>query len=391
MMTQRQKQEQAKRRRAAASAANIGIHYTQTVINSKAAGDQLRKLSGELQALRTSRINCTPESTGGYAAELHHKRTFLADAARKGRRDLDVRVGPRGGHGSEGTPDLTVLKNGKTVSEAGLKYRGTAKQSAYDQSNVFDRGRQKIVPKDQLPRVKELSGTRAKVGAIKSPDYADTHRNASDRLRYKNVESQPLGKQQSMEIVKDPSRYARQAFRNDMQTYAKSGAATGAAIGAAASLASNAVDVFKGRRSAGEAVVRVAKDAAFGSAKGAALGATTAVVKQGMLMAGAKQLARGSAPAAIASAAFEAGVDIAEDVKKWSRGEITSGTFARQAVGHTASAAAKGGGAYAGAQLGVTIGLIGGPIGAAAGGLVGGTIGYFASSGIVSTVRRWFS
>ncbi|UUZ92664.1 hypothetical protein LJK87_46415 [Paenibacillus sp. P25] len=119
---------------------------------------------------------------------------------------------------------MTVLKNGNQVSEAGLKYWGTAKQSTYDQSNVFDRGRQKIVPKDQLERVKELFAGRAKTGSLKSPDYADTHRNASDRLRFEDVESKPLPKQESMDIVNDTSRYANQAFPSDLATYTKTGA-----------------------------------------------------------------------------------------------------------------------------------------------------------------------
>jgi hypothetical protein len=389
MLTQRQKQER-ERNRSLTGASNVGTQYLRVVRNNNASSDQLNTLTTELNALRASRANCTPESTGGYAAELHHKRTFLADAASKGKHNLDVAVGPRGGHGSQGTPDLTVMEKGKAVSEAGLKYRGSAKQTTYDQSNVFDRGRQKIVPGDQLSRVKELSGKRGAAGALKSPDYADTNRNATDRLRYKDVESKPLSKQESMDIVNDASRYAKQAFRNDLKNYTRSGAVTGAAFSTAVSMLGNTTAVLKGQKSAGEAALHVTGDAVKGGVKGAAMGAGTALVKQGLLMTGAKQLARGAAPAAIASSLFEAGTDIARDVKKLSNSEIDGATFALNAVGHTASAATKGAGAFVGAELGAAIGVFGGPIGIAAGGLIGGTIGYLVSSKAVVAIKGWF-
>lgn len=390
-MTARHENQEQSKQPSTTIVTSLGAHSSPQVQNQNASGDQLRTLTKELCELATTRARCTQESTGGYAAELHHKRTFLADAAKKGHRDLEVSLGPRGGRGSKGTADLIVLRNGNQVSDAGLKYRSKATQTTFDQSNPFDRGRQKIVPKDQLPRVKELSAARAKTGAIKSPDYADTNKNATDRLRFNDVESKPLTKQESMDIVKDPVRYAKQAFRGDVQTYAKTGAVTGALFSAAASAVEGAIDVSKGNKSVGEVAQHVVKDAAIGGVKGAAVGVGAAVVKQGLISTGAKQLARGSAPFAIASSTLEAGIDIAKDVKRWSNGEINGGEVALNAVGHTASAATKGASAYAGAQVGATMGAICGPVGILVGGLAGGTIGYLASSSAIGTFKRWLT
>ncbi|NOV02964.1 hypothetical protein [Paenibacillus planticolens] len=55
------------------------------------------------------------------------------------------------------------------------------------------------------------------------------------------------------------------------------------------------------------------------------------------VLVGAKQLARSSAPAAMASSAFETAVDIAKDFKRWSNGEINGGMVALNAVSHTAA------------------------------------------------------
>lgn len=367
---------------------DIAVQYIPSIKNNNASSDQLNTLTDELKQLKTVRANCTPESTGGYAAELQQKRTFLANAAKNGHRNLDVKIGPRGGHGSKGTPDLTIIEDGKPVVEAGLKFRAKSAETVFDHSNIFDRGRQKICPDEQFKRVKELAKKRAETGTLKSLDYSDTAVNSTNRLEFKGNEATPLKKQESIDIVKDPSRYIKEAFKNDLSSYSKTGAATGAVLSGVTSIINNTFACVKCEKEVGQAVKDVTVDTVKGSVKGAAVGATTAVVKQGLLKAGSKNLAGSSAPAAIATSVFEAATYIAKDAKKLSNGQINGGKFALNAIGHTASAAAKGASAYAGAEMGATIGVVGGPVGVAVGGLLGGIIGYIISDQAVGAITN---
>lgn len=385
-MRNEQKNEE-KERKNSTVASDIATQYFSNVKNNNASSNQLNTLAEELKQFGDVRAKCTPESTGGYAAEIHHQRTFLADAAKKGHNNLDVKLGPRGGRCSKGTADLMIIENGKPVAEAGLKYRGKETNTAFDQSNAFDRGRQKICPDEQVDRVKELANTRAKTGTLKAKEYADTAKNATNKLKYKDVESKPLTKEESIKLVNNSSSYAKEALKNDLTTYSKTGAITGAMFNGATSIISNTISFVKGQKEFGEAVKDIAVDTTKGGVKGATVGVTTAVVKQGLIKVGAKNLARGSVPVAIATSAFEATIDIAKDIKKLSNGQMKGREVAFNAVGHTASAATKGAGSYAGAQIGATLGVFAGPVGVAVGGLIGGTIGYLSSDKAVGSLK----
>ena len=343
-----------------------------------------------LDKLVASRKNCTIESTAGYAAELHHKVTFEADAILKGKQDIHVELGPRGGFGSKGTADLVVNKGNKTVAEAGLKYRAKVTETTFDQSNCFDHGRQKICPSDQVERVKELASDRAKTGTLKAPEYSDTAKNATDRLKHDGVESKPLSKKGAEDLVTKGGTYSDDALKLEMKTNTANAAMAGAALGAATSTVSNVVDCWKGEKSVADAGKQVIKDTVKSGARSAAVSAMTTGTKHAFIKAGAQNLAKGNAPMAIASTIFEAGGDICGDIKKCCNGEVTKSEVAVNAVKHTGKAAAKTGGAMAGAEVGAMIGAVGGPIGAAAGGIIGGTVGYLASSELVNKISDWF-
>lgn len=179
-----------------------------------------------------------------------------------------MKIGPRGGRGSEGTPDLVVYKNGEPVAEAGLKYYSKASETTFKQSNKYDQGRQKVSPADQVDKIKELSNARAKTNTLKSNEYADTAANATDRLKYDNVESTPLTRKGAQEIIEKPSQYLEQAFYNDLKCYAKSGAKYGAIIGGGMSLISNVQECYKGDKTISGAAVDVVKDTGISAVKG---------------------------------------------------------------------------------------------------------------------------
>ncbi len=339
-----------------------------------------------LEKFVDSRKKCPTESTAGYVAELHHQITFEFDAILKGKQDLHVDLGPRGGSIAKGTADLVVKKGNETVAEAGLKYYGKPGETALKQSNPFDQGRQKICPSDQIERVKELASDRAKTGTLKAPEYSDTAKNATDRLQYDGVESKPLSKRGAEELVVKGGTYRNDAFKMELKVNTANAAKTGAAIGAATSTVSNAVAYLKGEKCIADAGKQVIKDTAASGAQSAAISAMTIGTKHALIKVGARNLAKGNAPMAIASTVFEAGGYICGDIKKCCKGEVTKSEVAINAVKHTTKAAAKTGGAMAGAEFGAMIGTVGGPIGIAVGGFIGGTVGYLASSELVD----WF-
>ena len=376
--------EKDKRQKAVAVSATIAAHKLPSAKRAAAASDILIDADKKMKDLIVRRKNCTNQSTAGYAAEVHHKVTFEADAALKGKSNLKVKIGPRGGNGSKGTPDLTVTENGTKVTEAGLKYRGKATETAFDQSNPFDKGRQKICPSDQVERVKDLAGKRAATGSLKSEDYADTAKNATDKLKYDGVESKPLSKKSAENLAREGSNYQIDAFKIEIKTNTINAAKMGAASGAAASVFSNGLDCLNGQKSIKEAGKQVAKDTIKCSVRSATVSAMTTGTKHALIKAGAKNFAKGNMPMAIASTLFDAGGGIYSDVIKCRNGELSKSEVAANAIVHTGKAAVKTGGAMAGAQAGATFGALLGPIGAAVGGLVGGTLGYLAGSDLVS-------
>lgn len=385
-----EKKEREKKEQARCIGSVLVAHYS--AAGQRVAGAAEKLLSGDktLDKLIANRKNCTVESTAGYAAELHHKITFEADAVLKGKQDLSVGIGPRGGCGSKGTADLVINKGNKNVGEAGLKYRAKVTETTFDQSNPFDRGRQKICPSDQVDRVKQLASERARTGTLKAPEYADTANNATDRLKYDGVESKPLTKGGAENLVRNGGNYSNDALKLEMRVNTVNAAKAGAALGAAASTASNVIDCWKGEKSVADAGKQVLKDTFKSGGRSAAVSAMTTGTKHALIKAGAQNLAKGNAPMAIASTIFEAGGDICSDIKKCCNGEVTKTDVAVNAVKHTSKAAAKTGGAMAGAEMGAMIGAFGGPLGAAAGGIIGGTVGYIASGELISKISDWF-
>ena len=390
LKTQEENEKKEEMEKAQSFGSVLGTHKSLFGQRVAAAAELLIDADKKMDRLITNRKNCTVKSTAGYAAELHHNETFKADAILKGKNDLIVELGPRGGYGSKGTADIVIKKGNETVAEAGLKYRAKVTETTFDQSNCFDHSRQKICPSDQVERVKYLANERAKTGTIKAPEYSDTAKNATDKLQYDGVESKPLSKKGAEDLVTKGGNYSDDALKMEMKANTVNAAMSGAVLGAATSTVSNVVDCWKGEKGVIDAGKQVVKDTIKGGARSAAVSAMTTGTKHALIKAGAQNLAKGNAPMAIASTIFEAGGDICNDIKKCCNGEVSKSEVAVNAVKHTSKAAAKTGGAMAGAEVGAMIGAFGGPLGAAAGGVIGGTVGYIASSELVSKISDWF-
>jgi hypothetical protein len=363
---------------------SLANYYSAKGQNARLAGDALRTGEQEVRELVQNYTNCTNEQVGGRVAEVWHKSTFKADAALKNGHELDVIIGPKGGVAGKGSADLTVLKNGAKVEEAGLKYYNKANETAFNQSNVFDQGRQKICPSDQVANVKKYSAARAESGALKSPQYSDTAKNVTDKLTHENVQSKPLSKSESVDLVSSPSRLGQEALKVEIGQAAKGGALLGGGIGLWVSVLSNISSCVDGDKEVGEAVVDVAVDTVKASVQGAAVGAGGAVVRNQLLKSGAKGLAKGSLPVVVAASALEAGTGIAKDFRDLCNGKIDGGDFVAGTVIHTGKAAVKGGASWGGAELGTVIGTVAfGPIGAVVGGFAGGILGYMFGNKVV--------
>lgn len=358
-------------------------HFSPQAARVRQAGNVLRNGQKDIEKVITQYSNCDINQTAGRVAEEWHKTTFKVDAALKNRPDLDVTVGPKGGIGSRGSADLTVTQNGNKVAEAGLKYRNKPTNTAFDQSNTFDAGRQKVCPSDQLDKVRELANKRAETGTLKASEYADTAKNATDKLTHENVQSKPLSKAEANDLVKNPGRLGQDAFLLEMGQAAKGGAIFGAAAGAVASSFKNISACMDGEKEVEEALVDIAGDTVKSGAQGALLGVGGVVVKQGLTKAGLNGLAKGALPVAIASSAFEAGCHIVSDLDEFIDGGIDGVELTERAVVHTAKAATKGAAAWGGAEAGAAIGSLLGPLGTLAGGVIGGMAGYMFGSAIV--------
>lgn len=352
-------------------------HYTDNAVRARAAGDELRSGQKAVEGLGKQYANCTEEQIGGRAAEVWHKATFKAEAQLQAKNRLEVVVGPKGGLNAKGSADLTVMDNGKNVAEAGLKYRANPSQTTFDQANKADMGRQRICPSDQIKKVKELASERASTNTLKAPEYADTAAKVTDRLSYDGVNSKPLSKAESVELIKKPDILSSQAVKIEASQAAYGGAKMGAGLGLAISTISNTIDYTNGNKDAGEALVCVAADTVKSGVTGTIVGGGSALVRNQMIKSGFTSLAKGSAPVAIACTALDAGVNIMKDLAD---PYVSMPECAGRAVSHTGKAAVKVGAGWGGAELGATAGSLLGPPGAVVGALIGGFLGFTLGS-----------
>lgn len=327
----------------------------------------------EVQAVCKQWRNCAPEQTAGRVAETMHTGSFNADAVLKGRVDLTAATTASGGNGHAAV-DIEILRRGKLVGGAQVKYCGDTAKTTFSVSAPKYDGLQKVVPAEQAAGVRDLAKRRGTSG-IGQRNYPDTAQKASDRVRLGGVESKPLSTAEAVEAAKNPKAAAQRLFAAQAGQAVKAGGVIGGVIAGGLSAATNAHAVWARQKGFSDAAVDVAKDTACGALDGAAKGAVTVGTEMALARVGAQVLAGSSAPVAIAITA----VDVAKDVGSLMAGDIEASEFGGRACRNVVKGGCTWGGMEAGAAIGTAIcpgvgTIVGGIIGGIGGSLFGGLL-----------------
>lgn len=322
-----------------------------------------REMGEDIKAIARQYERCPDECTAGRIAEKYHEGTFNMDAIRKGRRDLKAQTTASNGK-YQATADIEILKNGKVVDAAQVKYHKTPVQTAFHISDPKYDGLQKVCPAEQVERVHDLAGKRGSSG-IGQRNYPDTAAKASDHLHHEGVKSNVLSYNKAVNITRNPVEAAKEILRKESLGAVKGGAIVGGAASGVMSVAENICAVAKGKKKGSDAIKAIGKDTVCGTADGAAKSVASIGIQAGLVRVGARTLAKSSAPVAIGVTA----VDVIKDAALAISGEIDGEEFAIRSGKNVAKGGACWGGMEAGAALGTMI-LPG--VGTVIGGILGG-------------------
>lgn len=333
----------------------------------------------ELAKLRFQWRNVSVTSRAGYLGEGFHEATFKIKAAWKGRPDLSsVRTAAKGL--PTAAADIEILKNGKPVASAQLKFNGNVSKTTFDISQAKYDGMQKVVAADQAEGVRRLAQLRGPSG-IGQRNYIDTAQNVAGKITYEGVSSTPITHQDALDLARSRTGGGHRLLVQQGARTVLAGGGIAAALGTGVSVLKNGASVASGEQDLGTAATNVLSDGALSGLYGIAVSGIALGTQQAFTRLGLAALARSSAPAAIAVSAIEIGKDCIAATK----GNITGSEFKGRAIMHTA----RGGGVWAGVEAGVLLGTAVFPgLGTIAGGILGGIAGSVASDAIISKARR---
>ncbi len=319
--------------------------------------------------------NATPEQLAGRLAEIHHAGTFNKNAVSAGMEHLKAKTGSQIGQPTA-AQDISIFRYEQEVVQAQVKYHGTSARTTFHVSRTKYDGMQKIVPSDQVNGVQRIAKRRG-IDGLGKRNYPDTAQNASSQLKFEEVSSQPLSRQQAIDIAKKPSQYSKNLLRTELNSATKSGALTGAVFGGGISVISNINSVCTEQKSGSEAILDVVKDTSASALTGAACAGGSVLIKQSLVKSGAQSLARGSAPVALAMG----GVEVLSDFGRLASGSIDGEEF----ISRTGKTAVRTGTSWGGMELGSGIGTAICPgVGTVVGGLLGGIFGALFGNALTS-------
>jgi len=321
-----------------------------------------REGAARLQEVAEQWQNTSPERLAGRLAEELHATTFNIDAATKG---IPLKAVTGTASGTPTAPaDLTILKGSRPVAAAQVKYHVTPESTTFHVSDVKYDGMQRVVPADQVARVRDLASKRG-VDGLGQRNFPDVAKNASDRIQSQGAESSPISRAEALDAANNTSRVAGKLVTGRIASAVKSGAVTGAAVGGGISVFTNIVAYASDEKSGEDALVDVAKDTATCAATGAAVSGAAVLAETALLRAGAGALAGSAAPVAIGLTA----VEMVKDVGRFVNGDIDG---ERLAVS-TGKNVVKGGVTWGGMEGGAAIGTAIFPgVGTVIGGVIGG-------------------
>lgn len=341
--------------------------------------------------------NAPLATKAGFVAEELQAETFNLDAILK---DKDVRAftdrypdSPLAGN--DPTNDIVIVKEGKVVQGAQVKYykNGRATANAFretrDGTPHYKNTDTMVGPSDQLQDIKEAARRTELQNQETRPEVAaaakDVQEKVSDHLEQDGVQSRPVSKKEAENVAKggDSGKGAHRKIQNEykvkstvQQTVRAAGSAAVVTTVIAGTI--NTVSclnrVQKGEMTVPDAVLYILKNTAIAAGDSAlkAAGATAAV---SLTARAIPEFFKGTvlqanlASGAVAGAAVCA-VDIVECLVLVAAGKMTW----QEMETRTGKNIFQTGAGVVGASVGAAIGAVGGPVGSMIGALAGGMI-----------------
>ena len=271
--------------------------------------------------------------------------------------------------------DIEIVKGGKVIKEIQAKASDDPYWIAREQAKAKYTGMDRLAPKDQADRVREISERRARIleeqGHPAAADWRDSAERTTGEVRQGDVRSGGTSNKELDFAAKSPKTFVAleeaRAVGREAVTAATAAAAAGAVLGGMISVVRNGTRYRRGEIDGRQAAKDVAVDAARFGVRGGATGATGVVIRHAAHKAGLPTLSKSNIAAAVAASLIEAGVTVYD----YANGDISAEEAAERLGNNGCSTLA---GIYAGAAAGAILGPAGAVVGSVAGYMVAGFV-----------------
>lgn len=337
-----------------------------------AASDVLR----DGMALLLKRMNGTslhPNQLKGHLFEYIEAARFNERAA-LARSQLQAKITFEDGR-PHAPADIEIVKGGKVIKGVQAKASDDPHWIARKQADPKYEGLDRLAPKDQADRVREISEERARTLEAKGDPDAVIWRESADRttgeLHQGEVRSGGTSTNELEFAAKSPRKFVAleetRAVGREAVTAGAAAAAAGAVLGGMISVVRNQAAYRRGEIDARQAAKRVAVDAASSGLRGGATGATGVFIRHAAHKAGLPTLSKSNIASAVAASLIEAGITVYDYVN----GEISPEEAAERLGENGCSTLA---GIYVGAAAGAIFGPAGAVVGSVAGYMLAGFV-----------------
>ena len=337
-----------------------------------AASDVLR----DGMALLLKRMNGTslpPDQLKGHLFEYIEAARFNERSA-LARSQLQAKITFEDGR-PHALADIEIVKGGEVIKEVQAKASNDPHWIARRQADPKYTGMDRLAPKDQADRVREISERRAEtLQAIGDPDaevWRESAARTTGELHQGEVRSGGTSTKELDFAAKSPKKFVAleetRAVGREAVTAATAAAAAGAVLGGMISAVRNRAAYRRGEIDARQAATNVAVDAGGSGLRGGATGATGVFIRHAAHKAGLPTLSKSNVASAVAASLIEAGITVYDYVN----GEISSEEAAERLGENGCSTLA---GIYAGAAAGAIFGPAGAVVGSVAGYMLAGFV-----------------
>ncbi len=271
--------------------------------------------------------------------------------------------------------DIEIVKGEEVIKEIQAKASADPHWIATKQADPKYAGMDRLAPKDQADRVREISEQRALDLQKKDDPAAEIWRDSAERttkeVRHGEVGSGGTSNKELDFAAKSPKTFVAveeaRAVGREAVTAATAAAAAGAVLGGMISVVRNTAEYRRGEIDGRQAARNVAGDAAGSGVRGGATAATGVVIRHAAHKAGLPTLAKSNVASAVAASLIEAGVTVYD----YAKGDISPEEAAERLGNNGCSTMA---GIYAGAAAGAVFGPAGAVVGSVAGYMLAGFV-----------------